>query len=136
MSLSVLAPTRGATLGTVYGRGRFLAGTGIATGVTDNVDVDVSDYDLATVLVSMTGAATGDLTVAIFPFEEDLATPSIAPLPVTAGTVTLTGGHVAQAIQVNCTGLKGIRIAVTNHNAGGETIDYVDVFCGVTGTDF
>ena len=136
MSLSTLTRERGTSLGTVFGKFRALVNAAITTGQTLNADFDVSDFDLVTVLASMTGGAATDLTVTVFPFETDETTPLIAALPVTAGTAVFSAGHVAQAIQVNVTGLKAIRVAVKNNNAGSETVDFVDVFAGVTGTDF
>lgn len=138
MALSVLSRFRGDYLGTASAVKRLLANTAINTGATQTVDVDVSDFDLATVIVEMTGAATTDLTVTIFPIESDGATPSHAGLPVSAGTAVFDSGTgtVSQVIQVNTTGLKGIRVAVKNSNAANKVINFVDVFVGVTGTDY
>ncbi len=136
MSLTKLIPERGTTLGTIFGKQRAQVNQAIGTGATVNTDFDISDFDLATVIVSMTGAATGDLGITVYPFEEDEANVPVAGLPVTAGTAVVSGGHVAQVLQVNVTGLKAIRVAVKNNNAGGQTIDFVDVYAGVTGTDF
>lgn len=137
MSLSILPLARGSYLGTAQGVGRYLAGQAIGTGASQTVDIDVSDFDNICVIASQTGAAAGDITLTVFPIEQDGVTASIAPLtPAAAGTATLSGGHVAVVNQYDLRGLRGVRVSVKNNNAGGETIDFVDVFAGVTGVDF
>lgn len=136
VALTKLSGYRGSSLGTYSGKSRFLVNTAISASGTQHVDVDVSDFDLATIYVEMTGAATTDLSVLVVPVEEADDAVGLAGLPVTAGTAVLSSGKVAQVIQVNTTGLQGIEIQVTNKNAGAQTIQKVDVFAGVTGTDF
>ena len=135
MSLSKLTPTRGATLATILGKGRFKANQAITTGQTIVQDVDVSDFDLVTILVSMTATAITDLVVSVAPVLSD-GTIFAGLLPVSSPAVVLVAGKAVQAIQVNVTGLQGIEIGVKNANAGSETITFIDVFAGVTGTDF
>lgn len=136
MPLSKLTTGRGATLATVFGSARFLPAQAITTGQTKTVDVDVSDYDLVTILVSMSAAAGTDLTLTVVAIEQDGVTPFPVALPTTGAAATFVSPNAVQAVQVNCTGLKGIEIQVKNNNAGSQTINFVDVFAGVTGTDF
>lgn len=134
---SLLTLARGKYLATVQGLGRFLVGQAIATGATQSVIVDVSDFDNITVIASQTGAATGDITLTVQPVEEDGVTVIPAVLPAAlAGTAVLSGGHVSVVNQYDLRGLRQVQINVKNNNAGAETVDFVDVLAGITGVDF
>ena len=75
------------------------------------------------VQVDMTGAASGDLTTAVNPYEADGATLNAVALPVVQSTgPTFAGGKVMYYGQYDVSGVDAVRIRLTNANAGGQTI--------------
>lgn len=73
--------------------------------------------------VDMTGGATGDLVIAVQPFEADGATIMPIPVPQVQGVgPTLNGGHVYQYGQWDVSGLDAVQVRVTNNNAAPQTI--------------
>jgi hypothetical protein len=100
--------------------------TGVALGASTGqttYDVECSGSDFLTVQGDMTGAAIGDLTVTVVPYEEDNVTPGgIGLAPVTAVANTISGGHVYAYGKYDITGVGRVRITWKNSNAGGQTL--------------
>jgi hypothetical protein len=137
MTVQSLPLIKGKYLASHYGALRQGAAQAIATGVTDSFDFDVSEFDNFTVLVSMTGAASADLVVAVQPIAID---GEVLPIPlvpaVTPAGPTFVTPDVYYCGQFDTHGLDQIRVTVKNANAGGQTINFVDVIAGWTGSDF
>lgn len=136
MAATLLQLVKGKYFGSRLGQLRVASAVAIATGVTDTYDVDVDEFDNISVLVSMSGAASGDLSVTVEPFATD---GTVLPIPlvpaVTASGPTFASPNVYYAAQFDVRGLLQVRITVKNNNAAGETINYVDVIAGITGCD-
>ncbi len=99
------------------------AGTSIGTGVNNDTDVLCQGDSTLTIEVDMTGAATGDLTVQVLPFESDAVTVmGVALPPVNAAGPTFGSGRVTYLAQFDITAFDKVRIRITNNNAGTQTI--------------
>ena len=96
----------------------------IGAGGIRNTDIYCQGDATLVVQVEMTGAAIGDLTVAVQPFEADNLT--VAPIsipPVQFVGPTLNAGKVYYYAQYDIQALEKARIAITNNNAGAQTIN-------------
>jgi hypothetical protein len=97
----------------------------LATGVSTFMDAPVSDTDFVTVQADMTGAANGDLTITVVPFEADGNTLSGVALPPASGIgagPTFASGRVTALLQYNVQGIDKVRITFKNNNAGTQTL--------------
>lgn len=143
---NALTLAKGSKYSSGYGRERFGAGQNINAGATAVFDVDVSEFDNLTVLVSMAAAAAADLTVAVVPFDAGTGgtqvngtgagggSPFGVVLPAALSTaVALVGANAETVLQYDLRGVDAVEIQVTNHNAAAKTLNFVDVFAGITG---
>lgn len=108
---------------TLLTRGTALAKSVVTTGTYDT-DILCQGASVLVVQVQMTGAAAGDLTTSLFPFESDNAT--VAPIsipPMNSVGPTLNGGKVYYYAEYDVNALEKARLRVTNNNAGTQTID-------------
>ena len=136
MTVVKAALAKGAYFGSRYAKSRLANAVAILTGVTATYDVNTSDFDNATILVSQTGAAITDLVVTVFVLDTTGTPHQIALAPaVTPPAQVIVGGAVLAVQQYDLRGIDGIRINVKNANAGSETTNFVDILCGVTGAD-
>jgi hypothetical protein len=95
----------------------------LATGASYNTDVLVGGQDELVVNVEMTGAANGDLTVQVQPFEPDGVTlMPIAIAPMFATGPTFSGASVYYTGRFDVTMYQKVRISVKNNNAGTQTL--------------
>lgn len=130
---------RGSYVAATAGVGRLTAAAGdaIATGVTNNYDVDVSDFDCVSVLAALTGAVLGDLGLTVQALDSTGTPVPIALTPaVTSPAQVFASGKAYGVQQYDVRGLQGIRVAVKNNNAGAQTVTFVDVLASITGVDF
>lgn len=138
MALQTLARKRGTYLGTINGSARVASAQAINSGQTLTFDVDTSDFDNLTVVAQQTGAASGDLTVTVAPFETDGVT--AFPLGLTAAVATGPtydgSANVNYVGQFDLRGVQAVRVSVKNNNAAAKTINFIDVFAGITGVDY
>lgn len=114
-----------AVAGTPLTRG-VITDVAIASGATEIMEVaDCAPDDFVRVQVDMTAGAVGDLTVDVYPYEEDGVTVSPVALPAVAGvgyTSTLNGGHDYFDQKYDIQGIDKVRVIITNNNAAGQTI--------------
>jgi hypothetical protein len=88
-------------------------------------DVECSGSDYLTVQGDLTGAAIGDLTMAVQPYEEDNITlSSVVLTPITAQSPAniFAGGHVYGLAKYDVAGIGRVRIFWRNLNAGAQTL--------------
>lgn len=112
-----------ATSGVPLTKGTATA-VGIANATSYDTDLLCGGDSLLTVMVDMTGAATGDLTLQVIPFEGDNST-LLASVPLTADHIDgpiFAGGAVRAHASYNVNGLDKVRIRVTNNNAAPQTL--------------
>lgn len=99
------------------------AGASILTAGNNDTDILCQNDGTLTVEVDMTGAASGDLTVQLIPFEADAVTlMGIALAPVGATGPTFAAGRVTYTAQFDVTAYDKVRFRVTNNNAGTQTL--------------
>jgi hypothetical protein len=95
----------------------------LATGASVTYDVECSATDWLTVQGDLTGAAAADLSVNVFPYENDGVTLTPIPLaPAVTVANTLSGGHIYAYDKFDVTGIGRVRIAWKNNNAGTQTL--------------
>lgn len=127
---------RGKSFGSRYQAQRLVAAAAITTTQTLSYDLDVSDFDNATILASLTAGALSDLTLTVYAFDA-LGVVHLQPLSpaVAPQAQLLVSGNALAAAQYDLRGIDTIEIAVKNNNAGTKSINFVDVFAAVTGAD-
>ena len=128
---------KGSYFGTRLVRQRLASALSTGTGVTQAFDIDVSDFDNATVISSLTGAAITDLVLSVFVFDALGVLPHQIPLApsVTPTAQIIVAGAVLAVQQYDLRGISVVRINAKNANAGTQTLNFIDIFCGVTGAD-
>lgn len=134
---NVAVLTKGKSFGTHYQKQRLASASAIGAGVTAAADVDVSDFDNISVLVSMTAAVIGDLIVTVYGFDVggNVHLIPLSPSPAPQAQVISAGAALA-AVQYDLRGIDTVRIAVKNNNAGAQTINFIDFYAAVAGIDF
>jgi hypothetical protein len=100
-----------------------------------NQDLTANGYNRLILLARMTGAATGDLTVAVRPYEDDAVTDTLSNVQgtlfdqalATDSTVAaaLSGGVVRLQQTYTVRGINAVQVRVTNANAGAQTATVV-----------
>jgi hypothetical protein len=101
----------------------IIAGVAIGAGANNDQDIVIGGSSTLIAQVDMTGAATGDLTVSVLPFEADSTTIMPISMPVVQSVgPTLSAGHVYYYAQFDVTGLDKARLRINNANAGAQTI--------------
>lgn len=99
------------------------AGAAIAPAANNDTDILCQGDSTLTVEADMTGAASGDLTVQVLPFEADATTlAGVAIAPVTATGPTFAAGRVTYIAQFDVTAYDKVRIRLTNNNVGAQTV--------------
>lgn len=110
-------------LGSLLTRGKQEA-VAIGAGGTNDTDIQVGGDGTLVLQVQMTGAAAGDLTAVMFPFEADnLTIMPIAIPPMNSIGPTLNGGKVYYYAEFDVSSLERVRLRLTNNNVGAQTID-------------
>lgn len=118
----------GGTAASEWGVGDLLtrgkqAGAAIGPAANNDTDILCQGDSTLVVEVDMTGAAAGDLTVQVLPFEVDAVTlMGVAIAPVTSTGPTLAGGHVYYIAQFDVTAYEKVRFRITNNNVGAQAV--------------
>ena len=108
-----------------------LLATAMGTGTSQTQDVLVDGRDTITVQANLNGAANGDLTVVVTPYEEDgvtLATTVLTALR-SAGPTFVTS-KVTFWGTYNVEGFSKVQVKVTNNNAGTQTLNRLSTKLG------
>ena len=130
---------KGKSFGSRYQGQRIASGQAITTGQTLSFDVDVSDFDNLTVLVSMTAGALTDLVLTVCPFDANPngQTAHLLPLSPSAAPQAqqLVSGNALATVQYDLRGIDVVEIQVKNANAATKSINFIDIYAGVTGAD-
>jgi hypothetical protein len=99
------------------------AGVAIANAANNDTDILCQGDSTLVLEVDMTGAAAGDLSINVFPFEADGVTVmGVAIAPITSTGPTLLTGHVYYIAQFDVSGYDRVRIRLTNNNAAPQTL--------------
>jgi hypothetical protein len=108
---------------TALTRGNVPAG---AVGATTNVDTDimcVGDDNLI-VQLDANGAANGDWTVQVTPYESDNTTPSGVDIPAASSAgPTFAGGKVTFFGRFDVRGVEKVRLRIRNTTAGALNLN-------------
>jgi hypothetical protein len=106
------------------------AGQSLASGASTQQDVGVSGSDELTVEVDMNGAATGDLTVSVYPYESDGTTLMPITVPIIGSTgPTFVTSRVYFIGHYDVSATERVRITITNNNAGAQTLNRASWRC-------
>ena len=103
----------------------IVTGISLLTTATTSYDVECSGGDFLTISGDLTGAAIGDLSITVQPFEQDgvtLAAVVLAPIAAASPANILIGGHVYAIAKYDITGIGRVRIFWKNNNAGTQTL--------------
>lgn len=105
-----------------------LSAVSMATGTTQDIDVECPEHDVITVRAELTGTANADLSVVVTPYESDNATLS-AQVVTTLRLVgpTVAAGKVTYFGQFDVQGFERVRVRFTNNNAGTQTLNHASV---------
>lgn len=106
-------------------RGR-VTNLSLGTGVTTTMDVPCGGTDFVTVEADMNGAANGDLTISVFPYEADGVTLMPTALPAVTGVgyaPTFVTSKVTAVQQYNVQGIDKVQVQAKNNNAGTQTLN-------------
>lgn len=107
------------------GSATLRSNSAIPTGNTQTFDIDTSDVDSITVFARARATATiGDLGINVFPFWADgvgLHSTNVPDSVVVAPSVQ--GANVEAMIACNLRGVKKVRLAIKNNNAGSLSFD-------------
>lgn len=133
--MSLLQLVKGKYFGSRYGQARQGAAQALGAGVGATFTFDVDEFDNCTLLVSMTGSATGDLLVWTTPSDVAGATFPLTLVPVMSVGPTVAAPNVCFMATYDTRGLSQIVVSVKNQNAAGQTINFVDILAGITGCD-
>ncbi len=110
-------------VGSLLTRGKT-AGQNILTTASDDTDIICQGDSRLSVEVDMAGAAAGDLTVQVIPFEADAATLlGIALAPIRSTGPTLVGGRVVYTADFDVSGFDKVRFRMTNNNVGTQVVN-------------
>lgn len=115
-----------ALVGQTLSRGKNLANQSVPTGQTVTLVAPVGGSDVLTVEASMTGAASGDLGLQVFPYAADGVTVLGTPLPAVSGigyAPTFATPNVAAVQQYNVQGIDKVSIQAKNNNAGTQPMN-------------
>jgi hypothetical protein len=86
-------------------------------------DIEVSGGDWLVIQGDLTGAAIGDLTVTVQPYEEDNVTLSgVVLTPPVAPANIFAAGHVYLYNKFDVVGIGRVRVSWKNNNAGAQTL--------------
>lgn len=114
-------------VGTLLTRGTPFAASAIAAGQTLTADIDCAGDSELTVMADMSGAANGDLTVFVTPFESDNVTTmgQTGALPAirSTGPTFDTVNRVLFDGTYDVSGYSKVRLAIKNNNVGAQTIN-------------
>lgn len=110
--------------GSLLTRGAHTA-VSLPTTTTDFIDVDCAGDSELTVQADMAGAASGDLTVTVVPYESDNTTLNTnAPLTaIRASGPTFGGSTVGYEGTFDVSGVSKVRVIAKNNNAGTQTLN-------------
>jgi hypothetical protein len=111
------------TPGVLLTRGNVTA-VPLAAGASTTLDVLCEGDSELTIMADMTGAANGDLTVGVFPFEADGVTvmANVGLTAIRSGGPTFGTGAVQYNGTYDVSGVDKVRIVVRNNNAGAQTL--------------
>jgi hypothetical protein len=111
-------------IGALLTKGRHTA-VSLVTTATDVIDVDCEQDNELTVMADMNGAASGDLTVTVVPYEDDNITLLVnSPLPaIRSSGPTFGGSTVTFTGTYDVSGLTKVRLIAKNNNAGTQTLN-------------
>ena len=108
-----------------------LLATAMGTGTSQTQDVLVDGRETITVQADINGAANGDLTVVVTPYEEDGVTLATTVLTaIRSAGPTFVTSRVTFWGQYNVEGLSKVQVKVTNNNAGTQTLNRLSTKLG------
>lgn len=113
-------------VGSLLTRGR-VPSQAIGATTTLTFDLDAAGENELTLMVEMTGAANGDLTVTVIPFRGDNTTPlnNVALQPIRSNGPLFAGGVVQYTGTYDVSGESKVRVAIRNTTAGALNLNDV-----------
>jgi hypothetical protein len=97
----------------------------LTTGSVFNYDAECTSTDWLVIEAELTGAASGDLSITVTPYEADgITLQSNTPLAPVSSAGPTFGGGVSQFLgKYDVLGIRRVRITAKNNNAGTQTLN-------------